>query len=240
MAQLNWAEAFFNILSKGKPSQLEKILALSNLIDINSTFQNGECAVSILLLGIQIYHSEVNAEHCPNRLQQNLEIVLKHPQINLNRSTGRVPRHLIYVAVETGNFEVFHQILRASPDLDLAELFRFVCFESRFSVFFMFLLDFGPFDLFATDEFGDSALHIAVKRGIAQYALQLLESPRCAVEHLMVVDARTGSTPLHTAMKSSCLDEVIEKLVSFHGINWDATDFFGQSIKVLFENRALS
>ena len=239
MAQLNWDEALSTILAQGKPAHLRRFLELPQFIDVNAKFENGECAVSTLLIGISLHQAE-ELRVC--RLRENLQIILNHPEIILNRWTGILPRHLIYEAVDCANFHVFLQILDASPDLNLAELFRYICnrpASPKLDVFFNFLLTCNLFDLFAPDEFNNSALHVAIKYGNTEYTLMLLNNEQCTTDHLMAADTRTRSTVLHTAMKKS-QDCVIDKLISFRNIDWDLTDSSGQSISALYENRSFN
>ena len=238
MARLNWQDALLNVITKGKPAHLRHFLALADLIDVNFTFSNQECAISTLLLGIALYKSE---EHRVKRLKDNLDILVEHPQIQLNRMSGILPRHLIYYAVDSGHFPVFPVFLHSAPGLNLPELLRYICYQPDHEArrFFDYLLASEPFDLFRTDEFNLSALHIAVKVGNSEFILKLLQSPKCSVHDLMTFDTRTGSTVLHTAMKT-CNDVVLDKLLKFPGIDWDRVDFFGQSIGTLFDYRSFS
>lgn len=234
MAQINWPHALFHVITKGSPFLLEHLLRLPN-IDINFSFKNGECAISILMHGIQIYHEQQHVEP----IKTKLNIVLNHPNIRLDRMNGILPRHLIYEAVDLNNFQIFLMILEASSSsslLDISELFRYICYKDDKEIFFNYLLTCESFDLFETDEFNNSALHIVTKRCKFNWTLSLLQTPQCTTEHLMKADARTGSTVLHLAMVN-CTHEVIVKLFSFPGIDWDLMDYFGQSIRNLYENR---
>lgn len=235
MVERNWSPTFYQILTKSKSDHLRAFLDL-DLIDVNHTFDSGECAVSVLFHGLYLYHLETQRV---KRLQGNFEVLLSHPHLRLNRFVGIGPtrRHLIYHAITANLFDAFLLILDASPQIDLAAIFRHVSEISHRELFFYYLLTCKSFDLFEPDEYNCSALHIAVRNGHTSYALAILKSSDLTPEHLLARDSRNGRTVLHTAMVSS-LDEVVDKLtLTFAGIDWDIEDYSGKSVVNLYENR---
>lgn len=235
LASLNWSVAFYHILSKGTPGYLLAFLQL-NLIGVNHTFDNGECAISILLHGSYLYRLETQRV---SRLQANLNVILDQPNLILNRHAGATssPRHLIFHSIDANLFPVFLQILDASPKINYPAIFRYVCEISHREIFFNYLLTCKLFNLFEPDHFNCSALHIAIRNGHTDYALALLNSPDFTPEYLLKRDTRTGRTVLHTAMVSS-LDELVNKLfANFSDFDWDVVDYSGTSASKLYENR---
>lgn len=230
----NWLTAFSLILAKSTPFHLRAFLEF-DLVDTNKTLQYyGEGAVACLIRGIGFHQNEPRRVE---RLWGNLQILLEHPRIELDRYDGEI--HLIYHAINANLFPVFLQILQASPQLNLAAIFRYVCGLPNRGLIFNYLLTCKLFDIFEPDEFNCSALHIAITKGQTEYALILLDSPQLTLDHLLARDRRTGRTVLHTVMISAHDDEFIERITSaFTGINWDIKDYSGASIAQLYEYRA--
>lgn len=227
----DWFSAFSLILSKGTPAHFRAFLEF-DLIDLQ---KYGGGAVACLIHGINCHQNEPRRVE---RLKGNLQILLEHPRIELNRYVDDV--HLIYRAINANLFPVFLQILQASPQLDLAVVFRYVCALPKRDLIFNYLFTCKMFDIFEPDEFNCSALHIAVSKGLTEYALLLLNSPQLTLDHLMLRDRRTGRTVLHTVMFSIHDDKFIERITSaFTGIDWDIKDYSGTSIAQLYENRSL-
>lgn len=237
MAAVNWNESFYSLVTKGRPDQLNRFLQWE-LVDINATFDNifpSYCALATLFIGIYLYRLEGQRVE---RLQQNLRILLAQPKIILDRFDGNAefPRHLIYHTIDSNLFNQFLLIIDASPSLNLAAIFRYVCTQPNRKLFFNYLLTCKAFDIFEPDEHNCSALHIAIRCRIIEYALALLELPEITTQHLLEKDRRNGGTPIHFAM-TFAQDSIVDKIISFPGINWEERDFSGTAIHSLYLRR---
>ena len=222
LKNVNWKVALFYLGLNGSSAHLRSFIGL-NLVSLNEP--DNHSVFSVLLSKI------CRGGH--DRCRDNFLVLLAHPEIDLNLSAGR---HLIYRIIDSDFFDVFLLVLEVSPNLDLTHVFRYVCSLPSRVLFFNYLLTCKSFDLFAPDEFNCSALHIAVRKGNDCYALALLDLPEMSLNYLSTQDTRNGQTVIHVAMTSS-LDDLIFKLLSFPGINWDLEDLSGRSIFSLYESR---
>lgn len=234
---LDWKITFHYLLTDGEPLHLQKFLNL-NLVDVNTTFDvlsEGYCAIAVLLRDINIHQMDSNRVE---RLMSNLHVLLNHPEIILNRMDRNLfpSKHLIFRTIDSNVFEAFLIILDSSHGIDFSAIFRYVCKISNREIFFNYLLTCNSFDLFAADKYNCSSLHFAIRFLQTSYTIALLESPHITTDHLLQADSQNGRTALHYAMNLAT-ESVVDKMLTFPGINWDLIDFSGQSINDLYIKR---
>ena len=95
ISSLNWIEIFREIVLRGTTAHLESFLQL-DVVDINCTFDDRLCAISVLLDTIYVYDAVESAHFFVSRLLNNLNFLLNHPKIILNRTVPKTNIHLIY------------------------------------------------------------------------------------------------------------------------------------------------
>lgn len=133
---IDWKYLLEFYITAINPEHLRFFLQLE-LVDINSTFSDGSCAISLLIDTFgRSFH-----EHCNDHLIQKFQILLSHRNLILNRQVSKSNLHLIYHAIDANHFEIFLQILDASPQLNILKVFSYASAISDRLPFTKFLLD---------------------------------------------------------------------------------------------------
>lgn len=127
--------------------------------------------------------------------------------------------NLILFAMYYGLLDTFLLILVASPELDVAHLFRQICKIRKLDIFFNYLLTCKKFDIFAVDHVtGSSALHISIECSNSYYALALLDSPELSLPNMNVRN-KNNKTALQIAIDSEAPLELINRLSCLNAKN---------------------
>lgn len=171
-----WYHFYFSIIDQGNHMELQRFLQLK-LIDINrKDSRTDHCALIRLFEKIcrfNLYRSG-NVE----RLMQKVEILLAQPEILLDRLDEKTDRHIIYWAIDANHFNAFLRIIDASAQLDLSNVFGYICSIPNREVFYHYLLTLSPkIDLFGKNLSGITPLQYAIDANNQQYVEALQSHP---------------------------------------------------------------
>lgn len=176
LRNLDWSEAYRQILINSDSGQLGRFLDL-NFVDVNVDFRDETCALTALIR--ELYYQR-NFQFKIGPLLDNLQVLLSHPKIVLNRRIRQDDSyiHIIQETIEFDSFDLFLIILEASPNLNLNEIFKCVCRKRNRQRFFDHFLNLKSLDVFQLDHFGLSLFNYVFLSQNENYISAMLSSPK--------------------------------------------------------------